>query len=311
LDNLDPSISVNLESSVFVPNGPIGSWQVEDMGHYRGVVMSLHIQGKGSDNKETWGTVEGSAVLVGPGIAMVAAHVLTQLRDPLSRGKAIASCVGYDQDAMYFWRITSVAEVERTELAILTLEYRSPMPKCNLFRFAQVTTRMPAIGEEVLVVGFRASTENLAAIEFIDNVPVFPVRGRKAQFGTELRVGIGTVTQHHLSGRGLMLPGPTIEVNVATAGGMSGGAAFDSRGHLCGIISSSVDHGDGAGTTFVSHIVPALGVPVMHKFGNILNEGARCLADLHPAIIRIDGYDRVKITRAPRLGLTRLEWDCD
>lgn len=57
-----------------------------------------------------------------------------------------------------------------------------------------------------------------------------------------------------------------VQVDVMSVGGMSGGAAFNSNGECFGILSSSIDHGGGAGTSRVHLLWPALSTNFPDQF---------------------------------------------
>jgi hypothetical protein len=73
----------------------------------------------------------------------------------------------------------------------------------------------------------------------------FPVVGANVKYGADVGIAVGEVTQHHLGGRGAMVPNPVIEVARSTPGGLSGGPAFDKHGKVFGILSVSIDDPDG------------------------------------------------------------------
>lgn len=82
-------------------------------------------------------------------------------------------------------------------------------------------------------------------------------------FEGNVLVATGTVSAHYPNGRDRsMLPGPCLEIGVNARGGMSGGPAFDDEGQLVGILSSSLEHPDGLGPSYVSLLQPALDHPI-------------------------------------------------
>jgi hypothetical protein len=63
---------------------------------------------------------------------------------------------------------------------ILSLDFTSPIPPDGRFAQAMMTTRLPNIGEPVMIVGFRSSeAENLQAEDGI----YFPVEDARAKYG--------------------------------------------------------------------------------------------------------------------------------
>jgi hypothetical protein len=118
---------------------------------------------------------------------------------------------------------------------------------------------------------------------------------------------VGEVAQHFLNGRGSMLPGPTIEVACSTPGGLSGGPAFDKNGKVFGILSSSLNHEDGRGPSFVSLLWPALVRQVTPFF----------LPQAFPASVRlldfefcsIDRRDVIQLSLDEKTGVERMEYE--
>ncbi|MFS2032588.1 trypsin-like peptidase domain-containing protein [Polaromonas sp. CT11-55] len=187
----------------------------------------------------------GSAAMVGPGLAICAAHVLEDqgYLEKLARGDATLVAQAPLPGGMLLWTVLRVATVPQTDLAVLSLTLSSSFPADRHFSVASITTRMPAIGDVLTVTGLSAArrTEERSNSTRIEMVP-----------GCVL----GPVIDRYPDGRDRsMLPGPCLAVECEARGGMSGGPVFDSRGYLVGVVSSSYE---GDTTTFVSHIWPAL-----------------------------------------------------
>lgn len=187
----------------------------------------------------------GSAAMVGPGLAICAAHVLEDqgYLEKLARGDATLIAQAPLPGGMLLWTVLRVATVPDTDLAVLSMTLSSSFPADRRFALASITTRMPAIGDVLTVTGLSAvrRTEERSNATRIEMVP-----------GCVL----GRVIDCYPDGRDRsMLPGPCLAVECEARGGMSGGPVFDSRGYLVGIVSSSYE---GDMTTFVSHVWPAL-----------------------------------------------------
>jgi Trypsin-like peptidase domain len=215
---------------VSFPNDPPGVYPVNNMAHYNGVFLSVHFV------TDEWSTVEGSAVMVAPGVAFAAAHVVEPHMPLVMASKLRIQCVGYTPSGPRFWRVGQVRKVDRTDLVILSLKYASALPADGRFGQAAVSTRPPAIGEQVMVAGLQASDEHVPADESMS----FTVKEGRIVYGANVRIGVGEVTQYFPNGRGAMPPGPAIEVACSTPGGLSGGPAFDRPGRF-----SSRVHGRG------------------------------------------------------------------
>jgi hypothetical protein len=217
---------------------PIGEYTIHNWEHFGGVPLFVgHI-------RDQTIFVHGSAVLVAPGVALSAKHVV---EPPLSVGDDVSFFCGGISSQLMLWHCTNTTFVDKCDVAIITLRYMSQLPPANDFKIAGITTRLPSIGEEVTMIGFTAADDKIACPP-----GGVTVRGR-------VRMSRGTIGQRYPEGRdSFMLPGPCLEVEGAASGGMSGGPVFDQHGLLVGIVASSVSAADGIGPSYVSLLWPAL-----------------------------------------------------
>jgi V8-like Glu-specific endopeptidase len=204
-----------------------------------GLLLALSV--RDDDGQHT----TGSAVMVGPGLALCAAHVLNDqgYLDKSVAGNATFVASAPTPDGLLLWTILRVATVPGSDLAVLSMQLTSDYPKSRHFNHASITTRMPAIGDVLTVTG-------LSAVRRTE------VRTATMQIDLVTGCAKGKVIDRYPDGRDkTMLPGPCLAVECKARGGMSGGPVFDSRGFLVGVVSSSYE---GSVTTFVSHVWPAL-----------------------------------------------------
>ena len=290
---------INIEQGVFVPNDPPGVYVVNDMAHYQGALLSVHFL-----KEKEWSTVEGSAVMVAPGIAFTAAHVVEDNIAAIMASELRYFCTGYTQSGSRYWLPQEVKKVNNSDLVILALKYASPLPADGRFVQTVMTARLPEVGEPVMIAGFRASRENVEA----DVHMAFPVAEGKIRYGVDLRIGVGEVTQHHLNGRFPGLTSPMIEVDCSTPGGLSGGAAFDKYGRVFGILSASLNHSDGRGPSHISMVWPALATPITPRFLEHGLPRSFRLLDLDDRLCSIDGRDAIHTSDAGD-GQTKIVWD--
>jgi hypothetical protein len=296
-EGLGPDTKIHIEQGVFVPNDPPGVYPIYNMAHYNGVLLSVHFA------TDTWSTVEGSAVMVAPGIAFAAAHVIEPLIPHIMASELGIHCTGLTPSGPRHWHVRHIAKVNGTDLMILSLDYASTVPSDGRFVQAVVTTRLPQIGELVMIAGFRASDENVPA----EDGKYFPVKDGHLKYGANVRIGVGEVTQHHLNGRGSMPPGPAIEVACSTPGGLSGGPAFDQNGMLVGILSTSIDDPDERGPSQISLLWPALVQTITPAFLPHLYPGPIRLLDLDPKLCGIHRRDVFHSTSGPETGVIPME----
>lgn len=298
-ENAGPSSPINIEQGVFVPNDPPGIYVVENMAHYDGALLSVHFL------TEQWSTAEGSAVMVAPGIAFTAAHVMEPLIPHIIAGELRTFCAGYTPSGPRYWRVAQMTKVNNSDIMILALRYAAALPPDGRFVQAMITTRLPGIGEQVMIAGIRASREHVET----DSQMAFPVAGGHIKYGAEVRIGVGEVTEHHLGGRGAMLPNPVIEVACSTPGGLSGGPAFDKHGKVFGILSWSQDHPDGRGPSQVSLIWPALTAVISPAFLEEHMPKTFRLLDLDYRVCGIDRRDVISTGIDTKSGRTIMAWE--
>lgn len=218
-------------------SGPIaGSLQEWDA--FGGILLQIMFHDGGLSS------IEGSAVMIGPGIAITARHVLDSYIDRLLSGKLETIVVSIYPGSLIIWRIHQIILTE-TDIAILRVDLASSLPESGELPVATITTRTPVLGERLMILGFQAPK----AASLIDGIE------------GATHVGIGEVTAVYPAGRdSVMMPHPCIEVKCLTRGGMSGGPAFDQNGKLVGLLSTSFE--DHEGPSYVSMLWPVMAAPI-------------------------------------------------
>ncbi len=183
---------------------------------------------------------DGSAVLIGPGLALAARHVFDPVMDDMLAGKLAPVAVSIlPGERILIWRVSQIV-IGETDVAILTLNLSSEVPTEG-FQVATLTTRTPTKGEPVMIAGARAG----------EGAPL------GSSLALDVRIGVGEVGDLHLDGRDrVMLPNPCAAISCLTLGGMSGGPAFDQHGNVIGILTSSFEHDEGP--TYVSFWWPVI-----------------------------------------------------
>lgn len=215
--------------------------RLKTWGRLKGTVLAVNLTSKSSHR------VEGSAVLVAPGIALCAAHVFHAHIERLVSGELQTLCIGVSEHGNELWGLRGIKFVPNTDVCILTLSLINGLPPDRTFHQASITTRTPRRGERLFVVAFKAEEEDC------DNW----TEGQKIR--QNVLVCAGQVTQHFMKGRDrVMLPGPAIEVDFESWAGMSGGPVFDEEGWLVGVLSSSVSGQHCDSPSFVSLAISAL-----------------------------------------------------
>jgi hypothetical protein len=107
--------------------------------------------------------VWGSAVMVGPGIALTAGHVVTEMceRGFLGQAGGQLFAVGVHADRMEIWRADSITSIGEGDLSVLTLIRSTGGREPNggdpvRFGLASMAARMPRVDERLTLIGFRA-----------------------------------------------------------------------------------------------------------------------------------------------------------
>lgn len=243
-----------------------GKYVVPSLGMLKGVVLSIHFSM--GDKQQAI----GSAVMVAPGVALTAAHVVNNYWEELRSGETEAMLFGIANTGIQIWRPKTVTCVEATDTAILGLTAASKLPPNSTFEHSVISTRIPSVGENVVLAGTRG--------------PDASALGPKTRTALDLFAAQGPVTERFVFPTGrdsLMLPWPTIYFDCPSIGGMSGGPAFDEAGCLIGILSASMGNTmDDATPSYVSLIYPALhakfsgGWPIKYPFARSLMEDPLC-----------------------------------
>jgi hypothetical protein len=211
-----------------------GAGSITEWDHYGGLLFAVGF----GDHKNF--EIEGSAILVAPGIALSARHVIEPHMDKIVSGTTGTLLMSVCPHGLDFHRIEQVVW-DATDVCILRTVLASDLPPSADLMCATMTTRIPKVGERLFLAGYRAQK-----IEPAENA-----------VGAETRIAVGDVTAVYLDGRdSVMLPHPCIEVKALTLGGMSGGPAFDEGGKVVGILTSSID--DPEGPSYVSMLWPVL-----------------------------------------------------
>ena len=251
---------------------------LKDWDSFDGLLLSINFADSTSHR------IEGSGVLVAPGIALCATHVIKPNIEAIMQGVvgcvALAICKGYT----LVWRIKKITFVPNSDLTILGMSLASPLPAHSKFNMAAISTRTPKPGESLLLTGFRASAYS------------FPVGNQNENKFMEYSGNVlacnGPVTKIYATARDIsMLPWPTIEVDCPSFGAMSGGPVFDCFGKLVGLLSSSYD----TGPSYISMVWPALVTDFEGGWPESVFVGKRSMIQIEPMLCSIDKREALTI----------------
>lgn len=234
--------------------------------------------------------VDGSAVLIGPGIALAARHVFEPVLERLESGELTVDAISILPGGLMIWRIRQIV-MGQTDVAILRLDLESDLPEGAL-RFATLTTRSPAAGERVMIVGTRGT------------VPTTD----EGLLSLDVRLAVGRIAEVHANGRDkFMLPHPSIAVSCLTLGGMSGGPAFDQNGNVLGILTSSFE--DDEGPSYVSLWWPSVASKIeTFWLGGLVRLPANLLDLERQRMVAIDRPNALHVTQGDPIKIVYEHW---
>ncbi len=182
----------------------------------------------------------GSGFLVGPGLIVSAAHILESELQKIIKGEVTVIAVGLANGEAVMWRVDHLNWPHEDDLAILSTQRISKVPKDRVIHHITLAPSPPPVGSIVELFGFRAFEGD-------------------ADADLRLLAARGKVTEFYPNGRdSVMYPFPVIEIAAGSVGGMSGGVCLDRNGMAVGLITGSMETNDNGGPTYVSWLGPAL-----------------------------------------------------
>jgi S1-C subfamily serine protease len=284
-ENASLGYQLHFDAKLFPPMSPGRVGSPRDWSHFQGVLLSLDFM-SGFQH-----TLEGSAVLIAPGLALAATHVIEPWEARLVAGEAEVRALGIANDQIVIWLVREVTMIGNTDITLLAVSLASDAPGGTRFSLATISTRLPNLGEKIMVVGFRS-----AQTTYEMTSPNFDYSGL-------VKAGVGEVTARYPEKRDShLLPWPTIEIACSTTGGMSGGPAFDSKGFLIGVLSSSFDAADEKGPSYISLLWPALTTKVKVWWPKGFMKAPASLLEMGRGICTIDRPEAVILEVDPTTG---------
>ena len=186
--------------------------------------------------------VGGTAVLIAPHFAFTAKHVLEYLLSEF--GYDIRKKVNVALDIYLhqistgcIWYVSQTFAWIGTDIVLLRLHPRTDNAKTYNIDRIPMTVDPPDLGSEITGLGYPATKMELRRN---DN----EVTDIKLEITPT--VSTGRVTDIHRSMRdSSMLDFPCFSVGAQFSSGMSGGAVFNNKKELCGLVCSGSDVGDG------------------------------------------------------------------
>lgn len=283
-----PGAAFRLEAILLKYVPPAEPAWLEDWESLHGVLLAVQFSDIGSHR------IDGSAVLVAPGVALCASHVVQPRIDDLLASREAMTCFGVTKAGLQIWRTKKITIVPNSDLAILGLELASSLSDGDSLYQTVVTTRMPKIGEQLTIFGFRAAQD------------FFERSSAPAEFTANILICSGKVVARYIAGRDrVMMPWPVLEVACPSWGGMSGGPVVDSEGKVLGLLSSSFSTQDNTGPSYVSLVIPCLTTRFEGGWPAPLFKDPRSLMELDPRLCHIDNRSAITVTRDAATGRTQ------
>lgn len=257
----------------FRPDPVFGLREVRNLGHYGGALGYL------SFFRDNWLTIEGSATLVAPGVAVTAFHVIEELIEHIVSGQLQMRLFCPAQKDSIVWNVRVIRRVENHDLALLSLTPSTQLTARRRVTHLGMCAIPPPVGETVMISGFRAGTD---IVPVTDDV-YFPMEENNALHGIRLLRSVGRVVKQDRNHNIL------IQIDAPTEGGMSGGPAFNEKGECFGVLISSITFEDGTGLSRIQALWPSFSTRIPSQ----IFEGD-VTVQAYPAV-KISGMDRIRI----------------
>ncbi len=267
--------------------------RVANWDYYDGAIVMVGV----SDGKTF--TIEGSGVMVAPGLVLSATHVLRDHADAIDERRLSVFCIGLRREGKAdLWavrRSLRFAEDE-SDIMFLGVELNSELSEDWYVPCLPITTRAPRKGEILTILGYRFAREQPTPLPIVGGVPVL---GRG-----DLYLAAGALQELYYPRRDSVLaPFPALEIDCGALGSMSGGAVLDAGGALVGIISRG--WGDGGPPATAAWIVHALLFDVTIPWPPGAYPPDSPILELPDDRLTIYGRDKVRIT-----GPMEIEYTC-
>jgi hypothetical protein len=269
--SLEPVVFGGSDATV-VPDG-VTNWTF-----FNGALSTIVVRDRSAS------VATGTAVMIAPGLAITASHILRDRLDEVLAGDVALLGVGPTEAGLDLWQIRKLSIAE-DDVAYLSLELASEISAAWRFRTIPITTRAPRPGELVHVVGFR-----LDAVDAKDDGlslagDLFAARGKVR------------ATYYPIRDR-LLMPYPTIEIACGSLGGMSGGAVLDDSGFLLGVIARGLEAEDGKGPTFAAWVIGAVNRQLDVPWPPGVYEQPVHVLDIDDRLLWVEGRSNVKVLNA-------------
>ncbi len=239
--------------------------------------------------------VAGTAVIIAPGLAVTACHVMEALlnyfgNDQL-KGNLELDIYLTQLNTGATWYVCNSATWVGTDITVLSLVPRNFNKEKNVIGSLQITVDPPNVNDTVVAYGY-PKTEL--------NIPRNDSEQTDLKFKVYPTLSEGLVSEIHNSKRDSVLCRfPCFEVGAEFSRGMSGGAVFNQDRELCGLVCSGGD-GDLRNYSVATSIWPMSIIPVIMPSGiashdSVVSGATYKVLDLaKQGYIKMNGHERIE-----------------
>jgi len=127
---------LNISADLFTTSSSFKLSNISNWDFFNGVVVAIHFGGNRSQR------ITGSGVLVAPGVALTARHVIEPELEQIMNGSTEIICTGIAASGWMIWKCHQITLIDHTDdLALLINVSASALP--DVLRQAAITTRLP------------------------------------------------------------------------------------------------------------------------------------------------------------------------
>jgi hypothetical protein len=239
--------------------------------------------------------VAGTAVIIAPGIALTASHVIQSLLEYFCNNQ-LKSNIELDIYLTQFntgatWYICNTATWIGTDISVLSLVPRNLIAEKIKITPLNITVDPPNKGDTVIAYGYPKTKLN---------IPRNDSEQTELKFVISPTLSEGSVTEINSSMRDSMnLRFPCFAVNAEYSPGMSGGAVFNQDRELCGLVCSG-GKGDLINYSHATSIWPMSIIPVIipsniPPHDSVVSGATYKILDLAKlGYINLSGHDRIE-----------------
>jgi len=249
--------------------------------------------------------VVGTAILLGPCLALTAVHVVEDFvpRDKYT-SEINANVVVFQASSGAAWYVRRAWATTHTDAAFLGLEPKNNMAKNYKWHRFGINLHLPKPGEKVFAAGF--SHSKIDGIE--EGLTQKGITSIKASLN--FRTVSGIVQESHGSKHEGHLDFPCFQCNVKFDAQMSGGPVLDEKGYLRGLVCTGFDFGladIGEPVSFAAGILPTMAIKLDRSLPRLDKTQKYYVLELAKnGFLPVIGYERVEITVLEK-GRTRIE----